>query len=85
MSNPFLTAGDVRSSRWWVYLSRRWRGPLGLSPKSLRGVKDGIPKSARCALSTAGHKVWKVKKQKNPNWKRNSNVLTMKATYIWNG
>lgn len=67
--NPLLTAGDVRSSRWWVYLCRRWRGPLGLSLKSLHGVKDRIPKKARCALSTAGHKAWKVKNQNNLSWK----------------
>lgn len=64
--NPLLTAGDKRSSRWWVYLRRRWRGRLGLSLKPLHGLKDRIPKSTHYALSTAGHKAWKVKNQKNP-------------------
>lgn len=67
--NPLLTDGEVRSSRWWIYPSRRRRDSLGLSPKSLHGVRDRIPKRARYALNTVGCEAWKVKNQKNSNCK----------------
>lgn len=76
--NPLLTAVDVSRSRWCVYLTRRWRGCLGLSLKFCMSWR--ILKGHYCALTIAGQNTWKVENQKNSNCK----CLTMKATYVWN-
>lgn len=50
-----------------VYLSRRWRGLLGLSLKFCMTWR--ILKRPHCALTTAGQKIWKTENQKNSNCK----------------
>lgn len=67
MLNPLLTAEEVSSSRWCIYLSRRWRGFLGLSPKFCMTWR--ILKRPHCALTTAWQKIWRVENQKNSDCK----------------